>query len=251
MGQDYSKQKEKEDKKRSDQYNKLTEQVISITESDSFLIQKDQINNHSFQTKPISIISSSLHKLTYLISFYHYLLQNDSNNLKIYQSLVNLSKYNLNMRINKKIDQMSAQIRYDSCWCLLSIVNSADSQTMVHLSELGYVNVLCLIIAAAGGSGEQNIHLMRDSLLQIENFTRTLNFARNTIYVQIDPLPEYIKKTEEEIESEGSFEEIESQVFNTIITQYGDTAQRWGKRVKWIIFDVHCDDSNSNTDWDY
>ncbi|KAA6391832.1 MAG: hypothetical protein EZS28_012641 [Streblomastix strix] len=122
---------------------------------------------------------------------------------------------------------------------------------MIHLSELGYVNVLCLIIAAAGGSGEQDQDLIRDSLYQLGDFNRTLHFARNMFYELIDPLPEYIKKTEEEIESEGSFEEIESQVFNIIITQYGDTAQRQGKRVKWIIFDVYCDRSNSNTDWDY
>ncbi|KAA6374770.1 MAG: hypothetical protein EZS28_029702, partial [Streblomastix strix] len=78
----------------------------------------------------------------------------------------------------------------------------------------GYGRMMSITFCTAGGKGEEQDEEIYNGLKQISRFLRELYEGRNGLHSYFQPLPLLVRRTEEQMEEEGTCEEIEAQIKN-------------------------------------
>ncbi|KAA6374246.1 MAG: hypothetical protein EZS28_030228 [Streblomastix strix] len=100
--------------------------------------------------------------------------------------------------------------------------------------------LLITLVSTAGGSEEQQDYNIYWGLNNISKFIRTLHQGRNPSF---SPLPALSKTCEEQIEEEGSDEEIEAQLINRG-QNYGQIKDH-ATEAKQTTLNIYVDRSNA------
>ncbi|KAA6354004.1 MAG: hypothetical protein EZS28_050469 [Streblomastix strix] len=109
---------------------------------------------------------------------------------------------------------MRLKVRYNSRQCLRQIQIYGDEQDQTVLVKIGYGRVLSISFSTAGGVGEEQDAEIIIWLYYIYNFLRSLHRAISYRKTSFQPLSLLVRRTEEQMEEEGSNEEIEAQMEN-------------------------------------
>ncbi|KAA6359353.1 MAG: hypothetical protein EZS28_045120, partial [Streblomastix strix] len=130
------------------------------------------------------------------------------------QSISTLTRYKISDHFNQE-DQQSLKIRYNSRQCLRQIQEYGDPQVQSELLKVGYVILLAISFSTAGGIGEEQNKEIWNGLNCIYWFLLDLHKGRNIDQIpSFQPLPQLVRRSEEQIEEEGANEEIETQMKN-------------------------------------
>ncbi|KAA6367382.1 MAG: hypothetical protein EZS28_037091, partial [Streblomastix strix] len=125
--------------------------------------------------------------------------------------LAKIQKNSSQVRPAAKTEGVGSEIRY----CLRQIQIYGEEQDQTELVNVGYGRVLSIAFCTAGGVGEEQDAEIWNVLNSIYNFLRQLHEGKtNDQQPSFQPLPLLARKTEEQIEEEGSNEEIEAQMNN-------------------------------------
>ncbi|KAA6367411.1 MAG: hypothetical protein EZS28_037062 [Streblomastix strix] len=150
---------------------------------------------------------------------------------KLLQSLSALVTFRLGTHIDLDVDNQRLKVRSRSRDCLSQIQHYGDEQIQTEIVNQEYGRVMSIVISTAGGKGEEQDYEIENGLLRISEFLTKLHNGRNQYwYPQLQPLPLLARRTEEQIEVEGSNEEIEAQMINKregyyFIMNYADDAK--------------------------
>ncbi|KAA6378484.1 MAG: hypothetical protein EZS28_025991 [Streblomastix strix] len=157
----------------------------------------------------------------YLQYFKQQILYNSTRKLviripKLLQSLVALSLYRLNSRLNEVIDRQELEVRHWSRYCLNWIQRFGDAQVQSELVNIGYGRMIFISFCTAGGKGEEQNKEINVGLNNISHFLRELHEGRNYRKPSFQPLPLLARMSLEQIEEEGANEELEAQMCNNV-----------------------------------
>ncbi|KAA6400228.1 MAG: hypothetical protein EZS28_004245 [Streblomastix strix] len=133
---------------------------------------------------------------------------------KIHQSLSTLSLYKVGNHIGQEIDRQIFTVRSSSRDCLSSIRFFGDEQVQSELVNQGFGRMICISFCTAGGVGEEQDEEIEHGLYRIYRFLKDLHEGRYYRKHISQPLPLLVRNTEEQIEEEGAYEEIEAQMKN-------------------------------------
>ncbi|KAA6391807.1 MAG: hypothetical protein EZS28_012665 [Streblomastix strix] len=132
---------------------------------------------------------------------------------KLLQSLSALVTFRLGTHIDLDVDRQSLKVRSWSRWCFNQIQRFGDEQDQTELVNNEYGRMLSITFCTAGGIGEEQDAEIYNGLSYIFWFLRQLHEGRND-QPSFQPLPLLARNTEEQMEEEGSNEEIETQMNN-------------------------------------
>ncbi|KAA6365424.1 MAG: hypothetical protein EZS28_039049 [Streblomastix strix] len=188
--------------------------VVSFT--DSYVqnkqgIQKEQSESES--TPSITDFVTNLHQLNGQIGYcqlYKQVIQFP----KILQSLVALSLYKVGSHIDLDVDRYRMQVRSISRRCLGEIRCKGDEQDQTELVNIGYGRVISLSFSTAGGVCEEQDKEISNGLWEISMILIPLHEEENYPQSSFRQLPLLARRTEEQIEKEGAYEEIDAQMNN-------------------------------------
>ncbi|KAA6389020.1 MAG: hypothetical protein EZS28_015452 [Streblomastix strix] len=136
--------------------------------------------------------------------------------------------------------------------CLDFIHKWGDEQAQVELVTNGYPRALVIDINTAGGNEQQDDWQIGKGLENIFEFIKTILKGRQTDPdfnpgPSLQPQPVTFKSCQEQIENEGSIEEIEAQLVNE--GQYYYYFDVDAKDAKTQILNFYVDRSNPEPDW--
>ncbi|KAA6399852.1 MAG: hypothetical protein EZS28_004619 [Streblomastix strix] len=135
-------------------------------------------------------------------------------------SLMQLSKFKVHLSEDEQMYKQMALIRKQSLRCLWMFQSFGGikmQELLVHKHE--YFTVISNIIGSGGGSCEQERQVIQRAFNNIIDAIRRLRWG---CILTTSALPGLHKESEEQLESEGSFEEIDSIGFHSIINEGAD-----------------------------
>ncbi|KAA6384507.1 MAG: hypothetical protein EZS28_019965 [Streblomastix strix] len=136
---------------------------------------------------------------------------------KLLQSLIALACYKIRIHFNKDIDRQSLEVRSRSRHCLWYIQFYGDEQVQSELVNIGFGRVMFITFCTAGGVGEEQDVEISNGLIHISEFLAQLHKGRNNFWQSsFQPLPSLARSTEEQVEEEGTSEELEAQMNNNV-----------------------------------
>ncbi|KAA6386964.1 MAG: hypothetical protein EZS28_017510 [Streblomastix strix] len=133
--------------------------------------------------------------------------------------------------------------------CLYEISYNGDQQDQAELIKVGYACALIISIGKIGGSQEDNDNEIKDGLKYISDFLRNLRQGRY-YDITFHQQPALIKTCVEQIEEEGGNEEVDSQIENKQVLEYGDQYLKY--YANWTIGEIlnfFIDKNNPRPNW--
>ncbi|KAA6382064.1 MAG: hypothetical protein EZS28_022409 [Streblomastix strix] len=144
---------------------------------------------------------------------------------------------------------LAVQIRRDSRRCLSHIQIYGDEQVHTKLIAFKYPRLLAISFSTAGGLEECDDHAIYDGLEFISNFIRNLHYGRKAdkfwVGPELPPQKYSAKLANDQIEEEGTNEEIDAQLINEGKGQYIGNIKEKTKQAKETILNLYIDISNS------
>ncbi|KAA6401653.1 MAG: hypothetical protein EZS28_002821 [Streblomastix strix] len=136
------------------------------------------------------------------------------------RSLTALSRYKEGTHLREEIDRQRLEVRRYSRCCLDWIQFYGDKQVQTMLVNVEYGRLLSISYSTAGGIGEEHDQETWNVLGSISRFLRDIHQGRNYRQPSFQPLPLLARVSLEQIEEEGTIEEIEPQMSNKGYTGY-------------------------------
>ncbi|KAA6393119.1 MAG: hypothetical protein EZS28_011358 [Streblomastix strix] len=132
-------------------------------------------------------------------------------NPKIIHSLSVLSLYKLGTHLKEEEDGQRKDVRHWSRYCLWIIQFYGNEQDQTELFKIGYGRVISIAFCTAGGVGEEEDAEIFNGLFYFSRFLRQLHEGRAR-QPSLQQLPLLVRRTEEQMEEEGSNEELQAQI---------------------------------------
>ncbi|KAA6392604.1 MAG: hypothetical protein EZS28_011865 [Streblomastix strix] len=159
----------------------------------------------------------------------------------------NSNQYKINVQTNDNKDQQSYLIRKRSSQCLQHVLLYGDESVYADLQNIGFVGTSIIPISSAGSFGENDEDQMFMGLIDVSSLFISLhNVSDNPHYPTFPPQPTLLKTSQEQVEEEGAYEEVESLLIDN---GRRNCIKKRAKQTKREILNIWIDMNNPKPDF--